>query len=60
MVHKTAEQCTPNNTGGGNSEKNLMAACEAMYDQETETMGWKWNLVVHSKNDKEYRPRSRR
>lgn len=58
MVQKTAGQCTPKNTGSGNSEENLMAASEAMHGQETETRGWRWNLVVHSKNDKEYRPRS--
>lgn len=57
-VQKTAEQCTPKNTSSGNSGENLRAATEAMHSQETENMGWGWNSVVHSKNDKEYVPRS--
>lgn len=36
-----------------NSGENLRAATEAMHIQETENMGWGWNSVVHSKNDKE-------
>lgn len=35
-MQKTAEQCTPKNTGGTNSRENLMAATEATHGQETE------------------------